>query len=70
MVMVVKADASYGPIQRGDLLTSSPTYGHAMKAEPVEIEGIQLYRPGTIIGKAMEPLDKDKGLIQILVLLQ
>jgi hypothetical protein len=70
MVMVVKVDASYGPVQRGDLLTSSPTLGHAMKADPVDIEGIKIYRPGTIIGKAMEPLADGQGLIEIFVTLQ
>jgi hypothetical protein len=70
MVMVVQVDASYGPIQRGDLLTSSLTPGHAMKAEPVDIEGIQIYRPGTIIGKAMGSLSEGQGLIEVFVTLQ
>jgi hypothetical protein len=70
VVMVVKVDASYGPIQRGDLLTSSPTPGYAMKADPVDIEGVEIYRPGTIIGKAMGSLPEGQGLIEIFVTLQ
>jgi hypothetical protein len=70
MVMVVKVDASYGSIQRGDLLTSSPTPGYAMKAEPVDIDGVQFYRPGTIIGKAMGSLSEGQGLVEVFVTLQ
>jgi hypothetical protein len=50
-----------GPICRGDLLTSSSTPGHAMKAS------IDLHRPGTIIGKALEGLHSGKGVIEIFV---
>ena len=42
--------------QRGDLLTSSSTPGHAMRATPIDIGGMAFYRPGTIIGKALDPL--------------
>jgi hypothetical protein len=69
-VVWVKADASYGSIKAGDLLTTSATLGHAMKAQPVELGGVEIYRPGTIIGKAMEPLSSGTGLIEIFVTLQ
>lgn len=62
-----KVDASYGEIQPGDLLTTSPTPGHAMKAQPVNIGGIEIYRPGTIVGKALEPLKEGKGKILVFV---
>jgi hypothetical protein len=65
-----KVDASYAPIMPGDLLTTSDTSGHAMKAQPVEIGGIEIYRPGTTIGKALEPLDSGTGTIEVLVTLQ
>ncbi|MCK4458560.1 MAG: hypothetical protein KAU52_02415 [Methanosarcinales archaeon] len=65
-----KVDASYAPIMPGDLLTTSDTPGHAMKAHPVEIGGIEIYRPGTTIGKALEPLDSGTGVIEVLVTLQ
>jgi hypothetical protein len=59
-----KVDAQYGEIQVGDLLCSSPTRGHAMKAsDPVKAFG-------AIIGKALRPLANNRGLIPILVALQ
>jgi len=69
-VVKVKADASYAPIKRGDLLTTSPTAGHAMKAQPVEIGGVEIHRPGTIIGKAVEPLESGTEMIEVFVTLQ
>ncbi len=68
-VIKVKVDAAYGAIERGDLLTTSPTPGHAMKAVPVDVDGTKIYRPGTIIGKAMESLDSGTGIIEVFVLL-
>jgi hypothetical protein len=59
-----KVDASYGPIEMGDLLTSSATPGHAMKAA----------KPGrafgAVIGKALGCLRKGQGSIPIVVALQ
>ncbi len=66
----IKVDASYGAIKRGDLLTTSPTPGHAMSAQPVDVAGVELYKPGTIIGKALESLDSGQGLIEVFVILQ
>jgi hypothetical protein len=66
----VKADASYGEIKRGDLLTTSDTPGHAMKAKPIgEINGHPIYPQGCIVGKALEPLKEGKGKILVLVCL-
>ena len=45
------ATAANGPIEPGDLLTTSPIPGHAMKAAD------QTRWPGTVIGKAMSSLD-------------
>ncbi len=59
-----KVDADYAAIEVGDLLTTSPTSGHAMKAtDPLKAFG-------TIIGKALRSLETGKGLIPILVTLQ
>jgi len=66
-VVPCKVDASFGPIHRGDLLVSSPTPGHAMKAQPVPVSGIPIYQSGTLIGKALEPLESGTGVIQVLV---
>jgi hypothetical protein len=59
-----KADAQYGSIRVGDLLTTSLTGGHAMKA----IDPQQAF--GAVLGKALRPLECGKGLIPILISLQ
>lgn len=59
-----KVDAQYASIQVGDLLTTSLTPGHAMKAsEPLSAFG-------AVIGKALRPLKEGQGLIPILIALQ
>ena len=57
------ADAS-GAITAGDLLTTSDTPGHAMKAVNKEL------RDGAVIGKAMSSLKSGKGLVLVLVSLK
>jgi hypothetical protein len=59
-----KVDAAYGPIEVGDLLTTSPTPGHAMKAS----DPAQAF--GAVIGKALRPLKSGQALVPILVSLQ
>ena len=66
----VKVDASRGAIQIGDLLVTSDIAGVAMKSEPVEFAGRKMHMPGTIIGKALEPLAKGQGEILVLLSLQ
>jgi hypothetical protein len=66
----VKVDATTNPIQRGDLLVTSARAGYAMKSVPVDINGVTFHRPGTIIGKALEPLEKGEGEILVLLSLQ
>jgi hypothetical protein len=58
------ADASNGAITPGDLLTTSNTVGHAMKVEDYG------KAQGAILGKAMTGLQKDRGLVLVLVTLQ
>jgi hypothetical protein len=57
-------DATEGAIEVGDLLTTSPRTGHAMKA------GDRDRAFGAVIGKALRPLEAGQGLIPILVALQ
>jgi hypothetical protein len=58
-------DASEAAIEAGDLLTTSATPGHAMKAADADRRG------GAIIGKAMTGLAKGEfGLVLVLVNLQ
>lgn len=59
-----KVDASETPIAVGDMLTTSSTPGHAMKAsDPARAFG-------AVIGKALRPLATGTGLIPILIALQ
>jgi hypothetical protein len=59
-----KVDASYGAVEAGDLLTTSDTPGHAMKAaDPARAFG-------AVVGKALRALPEGQGLIPILVSLQ
>jgi hypothetical protein len=66
----VKVDATKAPIHIGDLLVTSDIPGVAMKSEPVEFAGRKMHMPGTLIGKALEPLEKGKGEILVLLSLQ
>ncbi|MGH2722206.1 MAG: hypothetical protein ACRDJO_11500 [Actinomycetota bacterium] len=59
-----RADANYGSIRVGDLLTTSPTAGCAMKAsDPGRAFG-------SIIGKALSSLDEGEDLVKMLISLQ
>jgi hypothetical protein len=59
-----KVDAQYSEVAVGDLLTTSPTPGHAMKADD------PLKAFGSVIGKALRPLQTGQGLVPVLVALQ
>ncbi len=59
----VDADAN-GAIEPGDMLTTSPTAGHGMKVTD------HSRSTGAVVGKAMTPLAKGKGLVLVLVNLQ
>ena len=59
-----KVDAEYEPVRVGDLLTTSPTPGHAMKACD------QGRAFGAVIGKALRPLPAGQAMIPVLIALQ
>jgi hypothetical protein len=59
-----KVDAQFGAVEAGDLLTTSPTPGHAMKTD----DPFKAF--GAVIGKALRPLADGQGLIPILIALQ
>ena len=61
-VVPVKASAENGAIRPGDLLTTSSTPGHAMKATEPKL--------GAILGKALGELKAGTGVIEVLVILQ
>lgn len=58
------SDASFGSISAGDLLTTSPTPGHAMVATDA------MKTHGAVLGKAISSLDEGRGLVLVLVSLQ
>jgi hypothetical protein len=60
----VKVDASFGSIKAGDLLTTSPNPGYAMKVTD------KAEATGAIIGKALGNLDSGTGLIPVMVTLK
>jgi Collagen triple helix repeat (20 copies) len=62
-VIAVKASAENGSIRAGDLLVSSSTPGRAMRAPANP-------RAGSVIGKAMQSLDRGEGRITMLVMLR
>jgi hypothetical protein len=62
-IVPVKASAENGPIAPGDMLVASSIPGHAMSAGPNP-------PTGTVIGKALEGLEGDTGMIKLLVVLQ
>jgi hypothetical protein len=57
-------DATRSPIEVGDLLTTSDTPGHAMKAS----DSRKAF--GAVLGKALKPLASGRGLIPVLVNMQ
>lgn len=57
----IKADASFGAIQPGDMLTSSSVAGHAMKVTDYD------RAHGAVIGKAMTALEEGQGYVLVLV---
>ncbi len=59
-----KVDASFGAIEVGDLLTSSPRPGHAMKAD----DSARAF--GAVLGKALAALADGDGMIPVLVALR
>lgn len=62
--MFCKVDATLGPILAGDLLTTSPTPGHAMKV-------LDRSRAlGAIVGKALASIDVGRAIIPIMVSLR
>lgn len=63
-IVPCKVTALNGPIHVGDLLVSSSIPGYAMKGTNRRL------MLGAVVGKAMEPLTKGTGVIQVLVTLQ
>jgi len=60
--VLVKASAESGPIRPGDLLTTAATPGYVMRCP------IRDRCAGALVGKALEPLERGRGMIEILVI--
>jgi hypothetical protein len=69
-VVPTKVTAENGPVEPGDLLTTSSTPGHAMKAKPRLVDGVEIYPTGTIVGKALGSLETGTGVIKMLMTLR
>ena len=68
--VLVQVDATHAPVRAGDLLVTSDITGVAMRSEPITIGGALVHRPGTIIGKALQPLANGRGTILVLLSMQ
>jgi len=67
---LVKASALGGSIQPGDLLSTAGSMGLAGRAAALNVNGLETAVPGTVLGKALEPLDKAQEMIYVYVTLQ
>jgi hypothetical protein len=59
-----KVDAAYGAVRCGDLLTTSPTTGHAMRVADAA------QAAGAVVGKALAAWSGGRGVIPVLVMLR
>jgi hypothetical protein len=66
----VHVTAANGAIRVGDLLVTSDKPGVAMRSQPLDLAGTKIHRPGTLIGKALEPLAEGDGDILVLLSMQ
>jgi hypothetical protein len=66
----VRVDARRASVAIGDLLVTSDRPGYAMKSVPIDMSGTAIHQPGTIIGKALQPLAEGEGEILVLLSLQ
>ncbi|MGQ0641875.1 MAG: hypothetical protein ACT4P6_14085 [Gemmatimonadaceae bacterium] len=67
-VIPTRVSAENGAIRRGDILVTAATPGHAMRTDPVIVNGVKLYPTGAILGKALQEFaGPGRGLIKVLV---
>lgn len=66
----VRVDATQRPVRIGDILVTSSKPGMAMVSEPMDFNGRKFHQPGTILGKALEPLASGEGDVLVLLSLQ
>lgn len=68
--VLVRVDARNAPVRIGDLLVTSDLPGTAMRSQPIDLGGHKIHQPGTIIGKALQPLEDGVGEILVLLSMQ
>jgi hypothetical protein len=67
-IIPTKVCLENGPIRRGDLLVTSSNAGHAMKAIPALVNGMEIYPTGAVLGKALQNHEgPGNGIIEVLV---
>jgi len=67
-VLPTRVSAENGKIRRGDILVTAATPGHAMRTDPIVVQGMKLYPSGAILGKALEEFSgPGSGIIKVLV---
>ena len=69
-IIATKVTAENGKIEVGDLLVTASTPGHAMKAKQIRINGVDIYPTGAILGKALQSLGEERGVIKVLIMLR
>jgi hypothetical protein len=68
--VLVRVDARNAAVRVGDLLVTSELPGTAMRSQPIDLGGHKIHQPGTIIGKALQPLESGVGEILVLLSMQ
>lgn len=68
--VLVRVDARNAAVRVGDLLVTSDMPGTAMRSQPIDLGGHKIHQPGTIIGKALQPLQGGVGEILVLLSMQ
>jgi hypothetical protein len=68
--VLVNVSALGGGIQPGDLLSTGGSGGLAGKAAVMSVNGMETAVPGTVFGKALEPLNGTQKMIYVYVTLQ
>jgi hypothetical protein len=67
-IIPTRVSAENGAVRRGDILVTARTPGHAMRATPLEVNGVKLYPSGAILGKALQNFaGPGTGMIKVLV---
>jgi hypothetical protein len=73
LLIVVQGPAQVkvaGAVNPGDLLGSAGQAGYAARAAEIEVNGVRIAVPGTVLGKALETVDSGEKTIYVFVTLQ